>query len=122
MADSISEQVAEATLSAGESLSDAGVDLPAVSTQGADSVYIYVNDGAGGKPASYELQQDVADSPIRKNPTWDPHDTVTASDTDNSVSWMDDPVPWAMRVDIVNRSGSQDAFRVRVVAVQKGGE
>ena len=120
MPDIIEDETVEVSLNDGESLTDTDVDRPSVGTLGADEVYIYVNDGAEGVPDDYELHQDVADGPLRKNPTWDRHDTLKATETDNATSWTDAPVPYAMRVNVVNRSGGQTTFRIRVVSIQQG--
>jgi len=120
MPDLIEDKTVEVSLNDGESLTDTNVNRPTIGTLGADEVYIYVNDGAGGRPDDYELHQDVADGPLRKTPTWDRHDTLKATETNNATSWMDPPVPYAMRVNVVNRSGGQATFRIRVVSIQRG--
>lgn len=109
-----------AELAADQALSDVVDDLPAVVTLGAETLWIHVNDGAGGRAAAYELRQASSSVHLGHDPgeeKWRSYDTIPASMTDRALSWSDVPVPWAMRADVVNRSSAPATYRVRLTSV-----
>lgn len=88
-----------------------------VNTDTADRVSIFVDDGVGGSPPSYDLSIDVAYNDGDEG-TFMPRSEVS-SVTSTNLSYTD-VSPFTWRITVTNSSGGPDDYRVRAVTIEDG--
>jgi len=103
----------ELELAAGSTLSGTDSYLE-VDTEYADDLYIFVDDGAGGAPATYDLSIEVYSHEIDG---WVTYENTTGS---TAFSFKDDAIPLKMRIDITNQSGAAATYRAVLVSTTTG--
>jgi hypothetical protein len=107
MAQHIDQEVVTQTgLAAGASFSIT------VNTDTADRIAIFVDDGAGNAPASYDYEIEVSYNE-GANPTYMPRSSVTGStSTQHQFTGV---APFYWRITFTNSSGASNDYRARVI-------
>lgn len=84
-----------------------------VDTANAKNVYVFVDDGAGGSPASHDLLHEVRVS--------DSAGFMQESEATGSTSRFHkfDGIPFESQVTLTNQSGGAADYRLRVVSVRE---
>lgn len=85
-----------------------------VDASGADRVAIFVDDGAGNAPASYDFDIEVSYNDVN-SPTYMPRSSVTGSTATHHV--YTDIAPFHWRITFTNSSGASADYRVRVITL-----
>jgi len=96
-------------------VADGGTFQAEVDTSKADRVLLYVDDGAGNAPASYNFDIEVAYNDV-SSPTYMPRSSVTSSTATHHA--YTDVAPFSWRFTFTNSSGASADYRVRVVSLQ----
>jgi len=95
-------------------VADAGTFQVDVDASGADRVIVFVDDGAGGTPASYDYDIEVSYNDVQ-SPTYMPRSGVTSSTATHHA--YTDIAPFHWRFTFENSSGASADFRVRVITL-----
>lgn len=106
----------------GTGLADDGTDSVTVETDGASTIYVFIDDdntgGTVGDHAGYELtvevQGDVGDSYRFQEYTTLGGD---GTDAETARSWTIDAIPSNMKFTLTNRSGGTADYAMRVVSL-----
>ena len=84
-----------------------------VNTTNADRVVMLVDDGAGGAPAAYDLDQNVY------SVAFDDWQQYGSSAGVTTQSWQDPAIPAEWRITLTNPSGTETfTYRVRLLAIK----
>lgn len=97
-------------------VADAGSFEVELGTGGADRVVVFVDDGAGNAPASYDMDIEVSYDNVT-NPTYMPRNSVTSSTATHAV--YTDVAPFNWRFTVTNSSGGAADYRVRVISIDE---
>lgn len=111
----MSEHV-EQTVVTQTGLADAGTFTAEVDTSGADRLLVFVDDNAGGTPASYDYDIEVAYNDVA-SPDYMPRNSVTASTATHLA--YENIAPFAWKFTFTNSSGGAADYRVRVVSIKE---
>lgn len=95
-------------------LADAGTFSLTVNAEQGDRIALFVDDGAGAAPASYDYDIEVSYEDV-DNPTYMPRSSVTSSTSTHHVFTDISPFNW--RITFTNSSGGAADYRVRAVVI-----
>lgn len=111
MSDHVDQEVVTQT-----GLADAGSFQVEIESGGVDRISLFVDDNAGGTPASYDVDIEVAYNDV-PNTTWMPRSSVTSSTATHNV--YTDVAPFRWRFTFTNSSGAANDYRVRVISIDE---
>jgi len=95
-------------------LANTGTFTMAVNTDTADRIMLFVDDGAGNAPESYDFDIEVAYNDDDAN-TYMPRSSVSGSTSTHHV--FTDIAPFNWQVTITNSSGVSNDYRARLVVI-----
>lgn len=87
-----------------------------VDASGADRVVVFVDDGAGNAPASYDFDIEVSYNDV-DSPTYMPRSSVSSSTSTHYV--YTDIAPFHWKFTFTNSSGASADYRVRVITLDE---
>jgi hypothetical protein len=111
MTQSIDQEVVTQT-----GLADTGTFTITVNADTADRIAVFVDDGAGNAPASYDYDIEVSYNDV-DNPTYMPRSSVTSSTSTQHT--FTDVFPFKWRITFTNSSGASNDYRVRVAVISE---
>jgi len=105
----------------GTGLADDGTDSVTVDTDGASTVYVFVDDdntsGTVGDHAGYELTIEV-EGDVGGTTRFQEYTTLGSdSSAETARSWTLDAIPTKMKITLTNRSGGTADYALRAVSL-----